>query len=377
MLTGVQDASAELTNALKDTSLYDKESGNFFLRFTGIKSANQETTKKFSSAKDKLKAINSYINNRNTQSLKILLKKAPEGLLERITPHDVTEKETIKMLYNTFLSANEVVTSEEVFFNTIIHHTIANSCGDDPHRIKNNEAKDGFFAGKKHTLLILNHLKKIKDEKPDLVKQILSATDIQGKTPFLLAIMTRNYQIAEMLLDLGADPNIKIESSGIDQIDGLTPLHIAYVLGHSGLIQKLKENGANQDAQDAQKRKPDDYIKDELEKQRLNFVCQIFDSVNLFHGAHYTKDERGKLPEYKSVKERLFEAIKNGDKKEVELMLPICNINAQDICGRTIVMIAVVRPSVSSIKHKDQRIRLEILDLILSHGNIDLNIKHK
>ena len=98
MLTGVQDASAELTNALKDTSLYDKESDNFFPRFTGIKSANQETTKKFSSAKDKLKAINSYINNRNTQSLKILLKKAPEGLLERITPYDVTEKDTIEML---------------------------------------------------------------------------------------------------------------------------------------------------------------------------------------------------------------------------------------------------------------------------------------
>ena len=83
-------------------------------------------------------------------------------------------------------------------------HTIANSCGDDAHRIKNNKTEDRFYAGKKHALLILNHLKKIKDEKPDLVKQILSATDIQGKTPFLLAIMTRNYQIAEMLLDLGA-----------------------------------------------------------------------------------------------------------------------------------------------------------------------------
>ena len=82
-----------------------------------------------------------------------------------------------------------------MFFNTIPHHTIANSCGDDPHRIKNNETEDDFDVGRKHTLLILNHLKKIKDEKPDLARQILSATDIQGKTSLLLAIMTRNYCI--------------------------------------------------------------------------------------------------------------------------------------------------------------------------------------
>ena len=79
-----------------------------------------------------------------------------------------------------------------------------------------------------------------------------------------------------------------------------------------------------------------------------NFIFAIFFYYNyglccfqylcfLAHGFHYKKDERGKLSEYKSVKERLFEATKNGYKKEVGLMLPICNINSQDICGRTIV----------------------------------------
>ena len=53
-------------------------------------------TKRFTKEKHKLKVVDSYIKNRDTNRLNALLKKAPEVLLELITPYDVTNKGTEK-----------------------------------------------------------------------------------------------------------------------------------------------------------------------------------------------------------------------------------------------------------------------------------------
>ena len=66
----------ELVNGIKNTSVYSKTGGSTIIKFKGANQANKDTEKKFANAKHKLEAINSYIRDRNTQSLKALLKKS-------------------------------------------------------------------------------------------------------------------------------------------------------------------------------------------------------------------------------------------------------------------------------------------------------------
>jgi cytohesin len=64
-----------------------------------------------------------------------------------------------------------------------------------------------------------------------------------GFTPLHYAAMYGRHEIAELLLERGADPNIQDN-------DGDTPLHLAAANGYSEIVKLLLEHGADPNVQD-------------------------------------------------------------------------------------------------------------------------------
>jgi hypothetical protein len=92
-------------------------------------------------------------------------------------------------------------------------------------------AKNGRTTSVKRLLSIRNINVNVKD-------------DVHGSTPLHYAAVNGHVEIARLLLQNGADVNVKSD-------DGFTPLHDAAFNGHVDILHLLVENGADLEAQDS------------------------------------------------------------------------------------------------------------------------------
>ena len=84
----------------------------------------------------------------------------------------------------------------------------------------------------------------------------INVKDNHGFTPLSRASQKgfKNAGVARLLLDHGADPNVRTRRSG----RGSTPLHLAVEDGEVEIARLLLERGASVEAQDEQRRTPVD-----------------------------------------------------------------------------------------------------------------------
>jgi hypothetical protein len=103
-----------------------------------------------------------------------------------------------------------------------------------------------------------------------------------GRTPLHWAAREDHVEVARLLLEHGADPNIQDK-------DGLTPLHVAAFYGHVEVVELLLEHGADPNIQD---KYGDTLLHWAASKGRVDVVKLL-----LAHGANPTvKDKDGKTP---------------------------------------------------------------------------------
>jgi ankyrin repeat protein len=85
---------------------------------------------------------------------------------------------------------------------------------------------------------ILTEIKKLISSFKDHKSKINICVDKKGLTPLHLAVKNQNKDLLEMLLDTGADVNIKSTT-------GLTPLHLAAINRNEELSKMLLDKGSN------------------------------------------------------------------------------------------------------------------------------------
>ncbi|MEM4912503.1 MAG: ankyrin repeat domain-containing protein [Metallosphaera sp.] len=76
--------------------------------------------------------------------------------------------------------------------------------------------------------------------------------DEEGNLPIHLAFCNGNYEVVKLLIERGADPNMR-------DINGFTLLHKAYYLGLESLIDFIVRNGGKMDVLDSFGRRPYEY----------------------------------------------------------------------------------------------------------------------
>lgn len=77
----------------------------------------------------------------------------------------------------------------------------------------------------------------------------VNATDEQGHTPLLAALLRRNYVLSDKLLDHGAQVNVA-------NIWDITPIHTAAFAGREDLVRKILDRGARIHVVNREKRTP-------------------------------------------------------------------------------------------------------------------------
>ncbi|CAD2219975.1 ankyrin/TPRprotein [Angomonas deanei] len=80
----------------------------------------------------------------------------------------------------------------------------------------------------------------------------VNAEDEHGGTPLLTAIFMKAKELAEFLLDNGANPNVQVKE------DGTTPLHIAADLGLNDTVRTLCYAGADRQKKNTEGKTPQD-----------------------------------------------------------------------------------------------------------------------
>jgi ankyrin repeat protein len=121
--------------------------------------------------------------------------------------------------------------------------------------------------------------------------------DNDGVTPLHLAAETEEdqiaYQMAQLLLEAGANPNVKAKIIN-DDLDctNLTPLHLAAIFGRTGLIELLVEHGADVDIKTGEGLTAGDLFKAAYPKKINNFDQAVNNGLAKQLKAQKTKESQ-------------------------------------------------------------------------------------
>ena len=125
-----------------------------------------------------------------------------------------------------------------------------------------------------------------------IVKELLDAGaavnkgDLHGRTPLHFAARGRLKRFPKLLLDKGADPNIKAAAG----VRGVAPLHEAATLGEKGVVKYLIKRGAEVDKEDDRGWTPLRVALEVVNKEAAKMLLDL--------GADPTKpDNKGVTPE--------------------------------------------------------------------------------
>lgn len=124
-------------------------------------------------------------------------------------------------------------------------------------------------------------------EKRAEIRKAISAKDVEGKTPLLLACKNVNQQYALRLINLDEQ---KETIQVADTVENRTPLHIACILGLKDLANKLIELGANKDAIDKFGHTPFHYLTGS-DGEQAGIIKTVLDSVNFFYGRYFNASD--------------------------------------------------------------------------------------
>ena len=185
--------------------------------------------------------------------------------------------------------------------------------------------------------------KSVEEGNIEAVKQHLAAeTDVNAKaedghTPLHIAAVNGKKEIAELLIDKGADVNAKY--------DGWTPLHDAASYGHKEIAELLITNGADVNAKDIIGFTP-------LQFAQTKEIAELL----ITNGADVNaKDKYGRTP----LHDRAF----NVSKEIAELLIANgADVNAKNDLGRT------------PLHNAAWRVQMEIAELLIANG-ADVNAK--
>lgn len=108
--------------------------------------------------------------------------------------------------------------------------------------------------------------------------------DVAGGTSLHIAAYYNCVDAAKVLLDLGSDPNIK------DEKFGRTPLHLAVIQGHVGMIQLLRSNGADQTITDNSNNAPAAYCRNKMEIRKV-LIDPLLDPLMKLCQGGFSKEE--------------------------------------------------------------------------------------
>lgn len=194
---------------------------------------------------------------------------------------------------------------------------------------------------------IINYLIKIK-------RVDINEIDNEGNTPLIIAFEMYNLEAAEILLDNGADPNIKNN-------DGKSALHFVMkysFLPNIYLLHHLLNAGANVNEIDNEGNSP---LIVALSNTNFKFAKILFD-----HGANPTiKNKNGKSALHFAVKYALFDL---DVQLLVELIKAGANVNDIDNEGNT--------PLIKVLQSYNSVSTFNIVTILLENG-ANLNIKNK
>lgn len=131
-----------------------------------------------------------------------------------------------------------------------------------------------------------------------------------GITPLQQAMRFTLWNIAQLLLEHKADPNVADKDQG-----SRTPLHKAVLARKADLVNLLLKKGANPNTKDKDEEVPLNYIMDDIYEGRIkeDVALPILNSLLEHKADPDVEDKEGNLP--------LYIAMKNGYDKIAELLL--------------------------------------------------------
>ena len=151
--------------------------------------------------------------------------------------------------------------------------SLAKLLAEDPNS-SNSYSIDGYPA--LHMAIQMNYPKAVKlllDAKCDIeIKNKSESTGWEGETPLLCVAFWGHDEIAEMLLNNGANVNATAEKD-------VSPLHEAVRLGNVGVARLLLENGARKQAADHEGKTPLEWASDETNQKKFARLFSEFDEV--------------------------------------------------------------------------------------------------
>jgi ankyrin repeat protein len=143
----------------------------------------------------------------------------------------------------------------------------------------------------------------------------IDATDFQGWTALLIAVLVKQVKTVRVLLKAGARVDSRISIKGVEET---TALHLAVIQGNEAIVKLLLDHGAVPDAKDALGRTPFHYpkncmslqviVKGILDKGLLN--KSLIDKSIPVKRLIDMQDQTGRTPMHYAVEEKFVETIK-------------------------------------------------------------------